>query len=264
MKKLLLTVSIVQIIGSLLLFVFVSFRHEIVTILWQRFHVDAVVVRLEPKNAELSFTIAEYYFNHGGYNVSKAEKYYTRTITLDPQFRDAYYQRGRVFFIQGKFISAITDIRTVLELDPEFKKAYYMYGLISGYMKNSEQAIYGFSEFIKRDDFNWAGYNDLAWIYFKKGDFEKTREVAKKGLERAQTNPWLNNIYGTALLNLGDKAGAKQAFEIAKNESDKLDPESWGEAYPGNNPGIYAQGLAETRSVIEHNLALTNKQDSSE
>lgn len=239
--------------------ILVPLRQPAGNLIWQSFHNVKLATLLAPRDAGLAYAIGEYYFNHGSYDIAKAGTYYALAVSLEPQYKEAHYQYGRVLFINGRFVSALEEIKTVISLDPEFEKAYYMYGLINGYAGNMKQAEYGFSEFIKRNDTNWAGYNDLAWIYFKQGDYEKTSVTAKKGLEYSPANPWLNNIYGTALLNLNRKDEAKVAFELALKQSETLTPENWGRSYPGNDPAIYATGLKETRSVIRHNLALLEK-----
>lgn len=256
MKKWLLSVSLLSLAIFLVFWFVVPHRGSIAENIWKKTHSEQLAFLINGGDAHLAFAIAEYYFNHGSYDIKKAEYSYTRAIKLDPQYKEAYYQRGRIFFIHGRFGSALTDIKTVLALDPEFKKAYYMYGLISGYAGDFDQAEYGFREFIKRDSFNWAGYNDLAWIYFKQGEFVKTRDTARLGLTQAPTNPWLNNIYGTALMNLGDTVGARSAFEAALTESEQMSGADWGRAYPGNDPTLYQSGIEETRSVIRHNLSL--------
>ena len=258
MKYFLVTIALIQVVTLMLFFGAVSYRHEIATTLWERWHREEVAL-IDPDNAELHFTIAEYFFNKGSYDIALAEKYYRRAIALEPGHLLAHYQLGRILFIQGKFGSALAEIDEVLRVDPEYEKAYYMLGLINGYAGDLDQAIYGFSEFIKRDDFNWAGHNDLAWIYFKKGDYQKTKEVAAMGVKNAPYNPWINNIYGMALLNLGETEAARDALTVALRESEKMIPEDWGKSYPGNDPAVYAKGLEETRTVIRHNLALLDK-----
>ena len=218
------------------------------------------VALANPNNPDVFFTIGENFFGNGRtYNLVRAEKAYSKAIELRQDFLEAHYQLGRVYFVQGRFYSALIETETVLRINPEFKKAYYMHGLISGYTNNYDQAIWGFSEFIKRDAFNWAGYNDLAWIYFRKGDYEKTRDIAKEGLKQAETNPWLHNIYGTALLNLGETQAAKEAFLVAIDETEKLTPQQWGGSYPGNDPRVYEQGLSEMKAAIQHNLMTVDK-----
>lgn len=236
------------------------FRMPVLYAFWPALSLAPVAALINPADPELFLAIGNSYFGQGKtYDIQKAEAAYSRAVELRPDYLEAHYQLGRLHFINGRFGSALAETDTALRLDPDFKKAYYMYGLINGYISDFDQAIWGFDEFIERDSFNWAGYNDLAWIYFKKGDYQKTREVAEAGLKHAERNPWLQNIYGTALLNLGEKTAAREAFRIALEESEKMSEEDWGQAYPGNNPEIYSAGLAETKKVIRHNLDLTGQ-----
>ncbi len=218
------------------------------------------VKMLNPHNPDTFFAIGENFFGQGRiYDPSRAEAAYARAVALRPDFMEAHYQLGRVYFIQGRFTPAIMEMTTVMRLNPDFKKTYYMYGLIQGYNANYSEAIYGFTEFIKRDDFNWAGYNDLAWVYFLQGDYEKARDTSKKGLERAHNNPWLHNLYGAALMNLGSNTEAQASFELALEQTELLTPARWGGAYPGNDPRLYPLGLDEMKTSIQENLALVNE-----
>jgi len=240
--------------------IFICFHTQRLYAFWLNHNLEKVIVFINPNDSELFLEIGNGYFGHGKiYSIRKAEVAFKRAIKLRPDLLEAHYQLGRIHFINGKFESALFEINKVLQLDSEYKRAYYMYGLINGYKEDLDQAIWGFEEFIKRDDSNWAGYNDLAWIYFKKGDYQKVKEVAGKGLEKSPYNSWLNNIYGTALMNLGEKEVAQKSFERAFEEAEKLTPEMWGLSYPGNNPKIYATGLEETKSVIRHNLELVKQ-----
>ncbi len=218
---------------------------------------DQIARSLNPTNPDLLMAIGNSFFGDGRiYDQTKAYEAFSEVIKQDPGRVEAHYQLGRIYFINGQFESAITEIETVLRLNPDFKKAYYMYGLISGYKGDLNQAIWGFSEFIARDSFNWAGYNDLAWIYFKQGDYEKTREIASQGLRQAPSNPWLQNTYGTALLNLGDQEQARTIFTAALKTCEQMRPEDWGGAYPGNDPALYDRGLGEMCMTIRKNLSL--------
>ena len=225
--------------------------------LWPNVGLDGVAMSINRHNPLLLLAIGNSHFGSGRvYDIKKAEKAYIEAIKLDPNLFEPHYQLGRIHFINGKFTSALIEVEKTLALDPEFKHAYYLRGLVYGYQGNLDNAIIGFEEFIKRDDVNWAGYNDLAWVYFKKGDYVKVKEVAGKGLERGAGSPWLNNMYGTALMNLGERKEAKKYFEVALQIAEAMKPADWGGSYPGNNPVIYQQGLEETKNVIRHNLAL--------
>lgn len=225
------------------------------------FHLENFALKINPNNPDLLYLLGNRHFGgNGKYDIHASQTYFLKAIKLRPDFPEARYQLGRVYFIQGKFSLALHNIREVIRLKPDFEKSYYMYGLINGYSGNYDQAVWGFTKFIQHDDFNWAGYNDLAWIYFKKGDFEKTREIAHQGLRRAQNNAWLHNIHGLALMNLGLTDEAKNEFQLALEGTDIMTPNSWGGAYPGNDPAVYEKGLEEMRSAIRKNLELaTNK-----
>lgn len=236
----------------------IFWREDTARILWVVLRLETIPLTLNPNNPDLVFSMGDSHFGgNGTYDVEKAQMYFIRAISLRQDFAEAHYQLGRVRFIKGEFLSALAEMREVIRIEPEYKRAYYMYGLISGYRGDLDEAAWGFEEFIKRDDFNWAGYNDLAWVYFKKGDYQKTRDIAARGIERAYRNPWLYLTYGTALLNLGEKTPALEALHIALEESEKMTPENWGHAYPGNDPKIYAQGLEEMRQTIRRNIELT-------
>lgn len=234
-----------------------QYRVQTSYFVWRQYGWEQIAAVLNPHDPDFFLEIGNSYFGRGRtYDTEKAKKAFSNALALRYDFPEAHYQLGRIYFIEGRFDAAIAEINETLFFAPDFKKAYYMYGLINGYAGDLDEAIYGFTEFIRRDDFNWAGYNDLAWIYFKKGDYQKTREVAETGLQRAPRNPWLNNIYGTALLNLGEKEKAKAVLKIALEESKKMSEKDWGKAYPGNNPAIYKQGLEEMKAAIRHNLNL--------
>ncbi len=241
------------------------YHNAIGGILWKYLKLETIPLTLSAEDATMLFEMGDHHFGGAGrYDIETAQKYYIRALQQRYAFPEAHYQLGRTYFIQSRFREAIFEIKEAIRYAPDLKQGYYMYGLINGYQENYPEAEWGFKEFIKRDDFNWAGYNDLAWVYFRQGDYEKTRDTAAAGLRHAEVNPWLHTIYGTALLNLGDKTGAKTAFESAWREVSDMTPESWGASYPGNDPGIYARGLEEMRSVIRHNLSLVDTDENND
>jgi len=228
---------------------------------WPNVGLDGVATLMNKNDPNLFLTIGNSHFGSGRvYNIEKAEKAYIEAIKLNSDLFEPHYQLGRIHFINGKFSSALNEIDRTLALYPDFKHAYYLRGLVYGYQGDLDQAIQGFEEFIKRDDVNWAGYNDLSWLYFRKGDYAKVKEIAGKGLEYGGGSPWLNNMYGVALMNLGERKEAKEYFERALTIADGMKPEDWGKSYPGNNPDIYEKGLEETRNVIRHNIALVKNE----
>jgi tetratricopeptide (TPR) repeat protein len=129
-----------------------------------------------------------------------------------------------------------------------------MKGLIAGYMKNFALAEIEFKKFIEYDSFNWAGYNDLSWIYFAQGNYHYAEATAREGLAQAAGNPWLHNAIGVSLLAQERGEEALPHFLEAQAGFSKMTPEQWGIAYPGNAPYEHMRGLQESLAAIGRNI----------
>lgn len=214
--------------------------------------------------SSINYKIATLFFGRVPklYNVSVSQYFFKRASTplIGKVAPYSYYQLSRTYFIQGNLGQAIVEADNELKLYPENCRTYYIRGLTYGYLENLDAAISDFETFnttcVKN---SWAGHNDLAWFYFRKGDMKKVIETVEKVIDRYPTNPWLQNTYGTALLNVGRYKEAKEAFSKARDTASFMTEESWGRAYPGNNPLIYSKGLAGMRLTIDTNIKLTEE-----
>jgi tetratricopeptide (TPR) repeat protein len=171
------------------------------------------------------------------------------------------YQLARIYFIKGNLNASLYYANKELELYPDHCRTYYIRGLTYGYMNDLDRAIDDFKIFNTSCVTNsWAGHNDLAWFYFRKGDIQNMSNIIEPMVTRYPTNPWVQNTYGIALLNLKKYKEAENAFVQALTYADLMTERSWGTAYPGNNPDIYNQGLEAMRKTIQQNLTLTEKE----
>ncbi len=252
-------------------------REQIAVKTWELFRVAELSLFLDP-NPELSFRIGNYYFNttedqSGVYDLVQAETYFKKTLEYDTSFPWAMYQIARISFLNGNFYTALGQINEHIESsnsvseDLYLLKGFYTRGLILGYMGRLEDAAEDFLKYIEiqkeitlstgthRTDI-WAGYNDLAWIYFQLGDFNLVKETTEEGLVYAPNNPWLLNMLGVAYLNLGEEIEAKKYLDQALLETKKLTPRDWSYAYPGNDPNIAPQALSAMITAIETNIEL--------
>jgi tetratricopeptide (TPR) repeat protein len=218
------------------------------------------------------FELGQYYFNHGDsadgtYDLQKARLYFEEAIKEGPKSNNLlWYQLGRIDFLEGKFDDAINKFNRQIEyFGDQYSNVYYMLGLTYGYKArktgNEEDwrhAEENFHTYLKYDPLSpWARV-DLAWVYFSQGKYEEMKPILENGLESMPQNPWLLNMYGLSLLNLGNKAKAREVFFRAQAEAQRLTTSDWGLVYPGNNPSFWKQGIEEFRSLIDKNLALTN------
>lgn len=238
------------------------FRAEAAESLWLTLRRPEIALFLNP-DAEFAVKIGNYYFNvygDGVYDLDRAEKYFKTALELDPMVPDAWHQLARIDFLRGNFYKALSKINKQIELHGDsFMASYYIRGLISGYSGDYGQAEADFKKFLAWDAENWAGHNDLAWIYFKKGDYKKVEEIARAGLRLNQYNPWLLTSLGVALLNLGEKDEARLTLRKALEEAQKLTPSDWQKAYPGNDPRVAKDSLGGMIAAIKSNLSLVDK-----
>lgn len=224
---------------------------------FKELHLPRIAAFLNPGNAELDFAIGNYYFGEGKeYDVDRAEYFYRQALLEDPSYPRARYQLARALFIKGDFYLAEREINAELKEHPDFWRSYYVRALIRGYGGNLFGAAKDFQKFLSHKPESWAAHNDLAWVYFRLGDYQKVSEIASDGLNYTPDNPWLLNSLGVARMNLNDKEGAMAALEKAQSVVLTMTPETWGAAYPGNDPLVYGKGLEAMRSSIKENLAL--------
>lgn len=206
-----------------------------------------------------SYALGDVFF--GGvksfYNVKLAQLFFKRASypNIGQAFPYAHYQLSRTYFIQGRLETSLAEAKKEIEIFPEHVRTYYILGLTYGYMNRESEAIEAFRKFIEYKPGSWAARNDMAWLQFRVGDIGGALKTIEP-VSGDTNNPWVQNTYGTLLLNDKRYEEAKQAFENAKKSADGLNAESWGQAYPGNDQRIYETGLRAMRASIENNLKL--------
>lgn len=170
------------------------------------------------KYFQLGFT------SYGEKDYIKAIDYFTRTISLNPKYRQAYYNRGLSCFYLGQYKRAINDFNKTTALDPGDKLAYYNLG-------NS-----------------YAGINEMD---LSLNNFNKAIEIDPQYIDAL-------NARGLTLLNSGKVDESILDFTKAI----ETDPE-FVEAYYNRALGYFDKGqfnesLADNSKAIELNKDFTN------
>ncbi len=218
------------------------------------------------------FALGQYYFNEGdpvdgAYDLVKARHYYEEALRNDPAGNSAaWYQLGRIDFLEGKFDAALYKFAKQTQyFEDQNPNVYYMIGLVNAYKAREtkkeedwQKAEEAFQKFLTYFPDNPWGSTDLSWVHFMQGAYEEMKPVLEKALEISPHNPWLLNMYGLALLNTDKKTEASEYFVRAKEEAEKLTVEDWGRSYPGNDPNSWRAGLEEFLTAIERNLRLSS------
>lgn len=217
------------------------------------------------------FLLGQYYFNHGNeadgtYDLKKARKYFEAAITTDPSASLlAWYQLGRIDFLEGDFDAAIYKFQKQLQyFDDQLPNVYYMLGLTYGYKAREtkdgldwRKAEENFLKYLEYDlESPWTRL-DLSWVYFSQGKYEEMRVLLEPVLELHKSNPWFLNMYALSLLNTGERGEAQKYFKQAASLADGLTPENWGQTYPGNDPEAWSDGLNEFKRAIKMNIEVS-------
>lgn len=255
-------VSITIILSVFLIREVPKFAHWSSYWVWEKTKCGECSVFLNPRSAKLHFDIGNYFFGGGAYDIRKAEAHFRSAIALDNALPGTHYQLSRIYFIRGDLWEALTEISKELELHPDNQRSYYIRGLVYGYGGLLPEAEADFKKFLEWKPESWAGHNDLAWIYFQKGEYENVEKTAREGLKYDAANVWLLNSLGVALLNLEQKEEAEAVFQKALAILSSMNPEDWGKAYPGNDPQHYKTGFEQMKASIEANLNLLEDVDS--
>ena len=74
---------------------------------------------------------------------------YTRATVLDPDYAQAYYNRGVLYWREiGNHYRAIQDLTRVLELDPDWAVAYFNRGMAHKLRNEPDKALADFERYL--------------------------------------------------------------------------------------------------------------------
>ena len=79
------------------------------------------------KNAEKWFDLAKQEYEKG--NTRKSIEYYSKAISIKPDYISAYYNRAQDYDSLGEYEHAIQDYTRVIKRNPSDHEAYYNRGL---------------------------------------------------------------------------------------------------------------------------------------
>jgi tetratricopeptide (TPR) repeat protein len=169
---------------------------------------------IDPQNVNTLINMATIYEQLAMHDSALAE--YSQIINVDPTYRDAYFNRGILYWntAQGIYKELVAlkdsmeqnpsdkklverskeliekqkelfskteqDYKKVMELDPQDKEALELlaFSLIS--QDKTDEAIIWLEKLVQLDPNNKAAWNSLSIVYTKKGLKEKAREAVEK------------------------------------------------------------------------------------
>ena len=188
-------------------------------------------------------------------NYEEAIKCYTKIIEIDPNFKEAYNNRGLAYYNLKDYDKAIDDYAKAIEIDVDnnFKEVYKNRGLLYNLLGEYKKAINDYNKAIKLDvDNNFKeAYNNRGLAYYNLKDYDKAIDDYTKAIE-------IDDKYKIAYLNRGatyDNLGKCEEAIIDFTKAIEIDP-SFKNAYFNrgttyDNLGKYDKAISDYTKAIE-------------
>jgi tetratricopeptide (TPR) repeat protein len=113
---------------------------------------------------------AEAYYNRGlvYYEIKAADRAldnFSEAIRLNKSYAAAYFNRGLVYADRGDYVRALADYSETIRLNPAHAKARNNRGNVFAAQKNYDQAIADYTEAIRLNPLNAAAYRNRGSVY---------------------------------------------------------------------------------------------------
>lgn len=151
---------------------------------------------------------------HAGLNqLEQAKAAYEEALKLDPKKSAAYTNLGVVYYQQGKFADAVTQLKQALDIDPQDAETYYMLGATYVQQSNLSEAEKAFQQALTLKPELGQAYIGLGNVYLMNKQYDQAVTTLQKATELQPDLPegWL--ALGQVYVAQGDAANAKSALD---------------------------------------------------
>jgi tetratricopeptide (TPR) repeat protein len=124
-------------------------------------------IEIDPNYAEAFHERGIAYREMKDYNSAIAD--HTKAIELDPNKPDSYFNRGLAFYGSGNFDRAIADYTRAIEIDPKDAEVFINRGNVYRSLSDYDRAIADYTKAIEIDPKSALAYRNRARIHFLKG-----------------------------------------------------------------------------------------------
>ena len=177
-------------------------------------------------------TAQKYYEQGEGFQYShlfeKGIESFTKSIELDPKYFQSYQGRGYCKIKLDNYKAALEDFSKVIELVPNFSQAYFFRGMCKIKLQDYKGAVVDEdAAILHKKPENLPPDGSLARCYFMRGVAKFMLEQTKEALEdfnQAMNQSPSDEIVlwrGKCKLKLGDKKGACEDFDLARQSKNK-------------------------------------------
>ena len=155
---------------------------------------------------------------HSRKNFNEALAAYNRAAEINPEYSDAWLNVGNINHSLKNFNEAIEAYKKVIAIKPEYAKSYANLGAVYVEQNNLKDAIFYLKKSVELDPRSRNSWLRLAQSYNKTGKCADAKSAAQSALKiKVNWAPALIEL-GVAERCLGNRAAAKQAFQIASKD----------------------------------------------
>ncbi|PSB04588.1 tetratricopeptide repeat-containing S1 family peptidase [Merismopedia glauca] len=218
----------------------------------------APVIAVAPK-ADDFYLQANDKYEKGNYQ--EAIENYTKAIEIDPQYTNAYNNRGIAYGNLGNYQQAISDYARAIALNPQDPDAYYNRGNAYDDLGEYQKAISDYDRAITLNPQDLEAYNNRGIAYRKLGDYQKAisdynRAIA---LNPRSPNPYYNR--GIAYTNVGEYQKAISDYDLAIALNPKSSNAYYNRGIAYGNLGEYQKAISDYDRAIALNPKSSNTYD---
>ncbi len=182
---------------------------------------------------------------------------FNRALKINPQFTEAYHNRGVVYLKQEKYQQAIEDFNRVIQINPQLALAYNNRGLAHFRQGNYQQAIKDFNRVIQINPQLALAYNNRGVVYLSKEKYQQAIEDFNRVI---QINPQLALAYnnrGFAHFRQGNHQQAIEDFNQALTINPQLAMAYLNRGIAYTRRGDYQQAIDDYNQALKINPQFT-------
>jgi tetratricopeptide (TPR) repeat protein len=108
---------------------------------------------------------------------------FNRAIELSPRYVEAYYQRGDLLQILGRYQEALQDFNKAIELDAEDGMNFYQRGVANTSLQNYQAALFDFNKALELSPDYELAYAERARVYYLLKRYSLALKDCNKAIE---------------------------------------------------------------------------------
>lgn len=187
------------------------------------------LIKISPNMAELYYMRGLAFMGLFNFEISKknylvqAEKDFSKAIQLEPNYPEAYGDRGSCKDYLGNYEGAILDYTKAIKLEPNYKEAYYNRGNANGRVGKYQEALkdydYIINNFPKQVD--GGDYCNRGLVYSELGNFNAALNDFNQAIKLEMNSKIINSEKAKSYNNRGTLKEDLKDFNGAIADYDK-------------------------------------------